>query len=423
MSYPDTEKGRRNFLKVSLIGGISFMSLPLTASIFSGRKDPQIFSLSLQTPTRFFDGTSCWAHPRAGIVPRAGQNGFPRVVMTMNKLDLSGHDVFKGMYGLQTDDFGAAWTDPQKIESLAPRYETIDNAKRPVAVSDFWPAWHKASRKLLGIGHTVVYTPEWKIPNPRPRHTAYAVYNPGNSTWSGWQKLEMPDAEKFYNAGAGCTQRYDLGDGTILLPLSFRPLGGDSPLVTVARCSFDGHSLRYIEHGDELSVDSDIRGLGEPSLTRFNGEFFMTIRNKKEGFVARSSDGLHFSPIQPWKFDDGTDLGNYNTQQHWVTHSDGLFLVYTRRGANNDHVFRHRAPLFIARIDPERMQVIRSTEQILVPERGARLGNFSVADVSKNETWVTVSEWMQPNGCEKYGSDGSVFVARIHWNKPNRLFK
>ncbi|MCK5701561.1 MAG: exo-alpha-sialidase, partial [Cyclobacteriaceae bacterium] len=107
--------------------------------------------------------------------------------------------------------------------------------------------------------------------------------------------------------------------------------------------------------------------------------------------------------------------------QHWVTHSDGLFLVYTRRGAGNDHVFRHRAPLFMAQVDTKNLRVIRETEQILVPERGARLGNFGVTDINKNETWVTVAEWMQPEGVEKYGSDGSVFVSKIRWTKPNRL--
>ena len=115
------------------------------------------------------------------------------------------------------------------------------------------------------------------------------------------------------------------------------------------------------------------------------------------------------------------ELGNYNTQQHWVTHSEGLFLVYTRRGLNNDHVFRHRAPLVMAQVDPERLCVLRETEQVLVPERGARLGNFGVTNVTPEETWVTVAEWMQPRGCEKYGSDGSVYVARIRWERPNRL--
>ena len=179
--------------------------------------------------------------------------------------------------------------------------------------------------------------------------------------------------------------------------------------------------MSYQNHGTELELNDETRGLGEPSLTQFNGEYFMTIRNDKKGFVTRSKDGLDFEQIQPWKFDDGSELGSYNTQQHWVTHSDGLFLVYTRRGAGNDHVFRHRAPLFMAQVDTKNLRVIRETEQILVPERGARLGNFGVTDINQKETWVTVAEWMQPEGVEKYGSDGSVFVSKIRWTKPNRL--
>jgi len=145
----------------------------------------------------------------------------------------------------------------------------------------------------------------------------------------------------------------------------------------------------------------------------------LTLRNDVRGYVAAGEDGLHFCEPRPWTFDDGSDLGNYNTQQHWVTHSDALFLVYTRRGADNDHVFRHRAPLFMAQVDPERLCVLRDTERVLVPERGARLGNFGVCDVDERETWVVVTEWMQPVGCEQYGSDNSVYVARIVWDRPN----
>jgi hypothetical protein len=101
---------------------------------------------------------------------------------------------------------------------------------------------------------------------------------------------------------------------------------------------------------------------------------------------------------------------------------DALYLVYTRRNANNDHIFRHRAPLFIAQVDPEKLCVIRETEQILVPERGARLCNFGVVRVSENESWVAVTEWMQakaPNqydyaACEKYGSDNCIYLAKIN---------
>ena len=37
----------------------------------------------------------------------------------------------------------------------------------------------------------------------------------------------------------------------------------------------------------------------------------------------------------------------------------------------------------------------------------------------ENQTWVTVPEWMQPIGGEKYGSDNSVFIAKILGDKPN----
>jgi len=195
----------------------------------------------------------------------------------------------------------------------------------------------------------------------------------------------------------------------------------------VIRCRFDGKTLKYVDHGNELSIDFG-RGFAEPSITKFGDWFYLTLRNDKFAYVTRSKDGLHFEPPKKWTFEDGSDLGSYNTQAHWVTHSDGLFLVYTRRDAKNDHIIRHRAPLFIGQVNPDKMAIIRSSERVLVPERGARLGNFGVVDVNKNETWVIVSEWMQRHGPDyvmpvdnKYGSDNSVYVSKILWNRPNRL--
>jgi hypothetical protein len=404
---------RRQFLTSSLLAGVSLTRIPLSRIIAAETPAPR-FSLTRDVPTRLFDGERCWCHPRAGIVPGAGRDGLPRVVMTMNTLHLDGSDVFKAMYGLSTDDLGETWTEPAALDALAVRYETIDDSERPVAVSDFWPKWHRASGRLLGTGHTVVYTPDWKVTNPRPRHTSYAVYDADAGEWQPWQKLQMPAGEDYHDAGAGCTQRVDLEDGRILLPFYFRPPGLNSR-VAIAGCEFDGTELRCLEHGNVLSIDDDTRGLHEPSLAHSGDQYFLTIRNDRRGFVTRGNDGLHFEPIREWTFDDGSDLGSYNTQAHWVTRGDALFLVYTRRGADNDHVFRHRAPLFMAQVDTDRLSVIRETEQVLVPGRGARLGNFGVTDVTDNETWVTVAEWMQPRGVERYGSDGSVWVARIRW--------
>ena len=97
------------------------------------------YRLARDVPTRLFDGERCWCTPRAGIVEGAGKDGRPRVVMTMSTLHLAGSDVFKAKYSLHTDDLGATWTSPRESKTLAPRYETIEGQRRPVAMGDCWP--------------------------------------------------------------------------------------------------------------------------------------------------------------------------------------------------------------------------------------------------------------------------------------------
>ena len=201
------------------------------------------------------------------------------------------------------------------------------------------------------------------------RETRFSVYDPAARTWTPRRPLGMPIEARFHNAGAGCVQRVDLPGGEILLPFYFKGPKESDFRVAVARCTFDGHTLAVREIGGELAVKGG-RGLSEPSLATAGGRFFLTLRNDTAAYVASSRDGLQFGPPRRWTWDDGTDLGSYNTQAHWVTHGDALFLVYTRRGAGNDHVFRHRAPLFIVQVDPERLVVLRATERILVPEHG-----------------------------------------------------
>lgn len=378
---------------------------------------PLEYDVRLEVASDGFDGEMCWVHARAGIVPtRTNADGIPLAVLTMQKLLLSGSDVFYELHEMRSDDGGRSWQGPFPHDTLARRDEPGGVS---VAVSDFWPTWHAASGTLLGTGHTVRYLNN-RVMHVRPRETAYSAYDPQSHTWTAWQTLTMPDLPEFANCGAGCTQRYDLPDGDILLPVYFKRPDAAHSNVTVLRCGFDGKTLTYKEHGTVLSLPV-ARGLGEPSLTRFGDRFYLTLRNDEHGYVTSGADGLHFDPPRKWTFCDGEELGNYNTQQHWVTHSSGLFLVYTRRGLDNDHVFRHRAPLVIAQVDPERLCILRDTERILVPEAGARLGNFGVTQFSPEETWVTVTEWMQPRGVEKYGSDNRVFVARLIWSEPNEL--
>ncbi len=376
------------------------------------------YDIQLDTINSGYDGETCWVHPRAGTIP--GQR--PVVVLTMQKLLLAGSDVFYALNEMRTDDLGDTWSGPAQHATLGRKQEADGLVS---VICDFTPVWHAKTGKLLGTGHVARYKNN-RLAGDYERQTAYSVYDQKARTWAPWQTVKMPDEDRFYSSGAGCTQRLDLPNGDILLPIYCKAKGEKCAASTVMRCRFDGQTLSYVEHGSEMSIDIP-RGLGEPSLARFKHRFYLTLRNDKAGYITSGTDGLHFDKPRQWTFDDGQELGNYNTQQHWVTHNDGLFLVYTRRGVKNDHVFRHRAPLLMAQVDTERLCVLRNTERILIPERGARLGNFAVTKVSDRETWVTVAEWMQRKGPDyvipvdnKLGADNSIYVARIKWHQPNR---
>lgn len=397
------------------------------------------YQIQLETIHSGFSPTHCWVHPRAGVVP----GEVPAIVLTMQVNKLTGSDVFGVLNEMRTHDMGKTWVGPIEHDSLG-RRQLNDGIE--VAISDFTPTWHAATGKLLGTGHTVAYKGD-QIHRP-VRDTVYSVYDEHSYRWSDWKTVAMP--RQFLTSGAGCTQRVDLENGDILLPVYYtnneHNLSRLRLFATVLKCRFDGQTLRYVEHGTELQLDRN-RGYTEPSLTWFKGEFFLTLRSDDHGAVARSADGLQYSDPQVWKWDDGTNVPTYNTQQHWVTHSDRLFLVYTRVAEHNGHVFRHRAPLFMAEVDPVHLCLIRDTETILVPDRGAGLGNFGVVNVNERETWVTTSEWMQSGGewgqemmrklrerfpeeelepladtpymsaaIHKYGSDNAVLVARILWD-------
>ncbi len=370
-----------------------------------------------------YDRITCLVHARPGVIP-----GNPPVgLVTASPSRISGDDVFYAIQEIRSEDGGKTWGKPQNT-SLSRRNLPSGNDE---GICDFWPKFHAASGKLLGTGHTVRYYKDNLSPLPRPRQTAYSVYDSVNKNWNPWRTLEFPKelADYFISEGAGSTQRYDMPDGTILLPTYFvsDPAKATSIatmheqlISTVLQCAFDGETLTYIRHGNEL-YSPDKPGLCEPSITFSSGRFYITLRNDFNGYVATSDDGLHYTQPRRWTFDDGSNLGSYNTQQHWLAHQDELFLIYTRSGANNDHIPRNRAPLFMAQVDKERLCVIRDSECILMPERGAKLGNFGVAQFSDREYWVADAEWMQTKSpdyancrkCEERGSDNAVFLTKV----------
>lgn len=353
-----------------------------------------------------------WFEPALGVIP--GSDGRAAEVFVRATL-LTGNDIGPQFY-LRTADLGGRWSDPAVCRNWV---------KVPLDDDIYEEPWfglfhHRRTGRLLAIGQTHFVRDRGSDPGQKnEEHTrrpglkgsiVYSPWDPAAETFLPWKKMALPgDLElgAYYNG-----QMLEEPDGSILVPGYFHgPLGaGDDPAfkrVTVLRCRFDGRDLGYVEHGDVLSVEEE-RGLAEPSLFRFKGRCFLTVRHNLRAYAAAGADGLRFGPLSPWRFDDGEPLGNYNTQQHWLAHGDTLWLIYNRRSRLNGGVFRSRAPLFTARVDPEKLCVVRASEKIVLPEKGARMGNFAVANVAPDESWVVTGEWLE---------------GKFPWVKPGSRFR
>ena len=350
-----------------------------------------------------------WWQARTAYIPGVK----PRWVTTLSETGKAKSHDFHDIYQSTSLDAGRTWSRPAIITSLR-RTKQADGYE--VAPGDFWPTWHSKSGRVLATGKTFNFAGGKREVALRER-VAYAVMDPKTGAWGPLRFLGMPEKDhggnRITGANAGNTQRVDLPGGDVLLPVRYwRDPKKYNFTSVVARCAFDGKTLTYKEHGSELSVPRG-RGLYEPSLVRFGGEYFLTLRADHSGYVTRGKDGLHFEAVREWRFDDGKPLGSYNTQQHWVAVGGGLFLVYTRRGAGNDHMFRHRAPLFIGQVDPDTLRVIRKTERVLIPENQATLGNSGICRISDQESWVTCGEGLLRLGKRKGQRNKVLFVKII----------
>ena len=363
-----------------------------------------------------FNGEQCYVHAR-GVFKG---NGFGMV--TMQKLELSGCDLFHGIEFITTNDFGKTFSAPKLSEGLKRRYFSDGTSE---VMCDATPIYHEKTGKILLIGHLATYNGSVGI--SKQKSTVYAVYDEVRGDFSPFKMVEMPTdtVEKYYVSGSGCSQIYEMESGELLVPFYFRTLE-NSKLQdeihlhsAVMRCAFDGNEMKFLAIGNDITVEAP-RGLAEPSIIKFKGEYYIALRNDESGYVSRSYDGIHIEDPVELCFDDGENVGNYNTQQHWLAGGGKLWLVYTRRAENNEHVFRHRAPLFMAEFDQISMRVLRDSEIIVVPERGARLGNFGCQSYSDDIGYVFASEWMQGDnglsGCQKYGSDNSIFISKVNFD-------
>lgn len=365
------------------------------------------------------EGTT-WFHPRACMVP--DEDGKPVVFMTLQ--EIGGSDYFGPVNWITSNDLGKTWSTPQPIPALGrePVEERDDGLT--AGVCDVVPEYHAPTKSLLTVGHVVFYKGDYFARNEQlARYPVYATRDQ-KGHWSDRKILEWDDPRGTYIYSNNCGQRVVTKDGDIQMAFTFGA-NEKNRMVAGVRASFDGQTL-VVKNVSEPLENNVGRGLLEPSVTRFNNEYWMTIRAEDgRGYVSRSGDGLNWKPKQAWAWEDGQPLDMSTTQQHWLTHSDGLFLVYTRKDTSNSNVTRWRAPLWVAQVNHKSGRLIKSTEKIVLPlvgdgvgnaDKVALMGNFHVTNVSPDESWVTVGEWIP-----KDKNRGDLLVARIRWSIPNRL--
>ncbi|QDS87253.1 hypothetical protein EC9_14310 [Rosistilla ulvae] len=408
----------KHYLRIAIIIAIC---MGANLATLARADEPLIASISKQTLWENRDGKGAtWFHPRVCMMP--GPDGKPIALMTIQ--EIGGSDYFGPVCWSTSTDLGKTWSDPEPIPALGrdPIPGRSDDLK--AAVCDVVPQYHPQSNSVLALGHVVFYKGKYFARKEQlSRYPVYAT-RAADGTWSQRKILEWEDPRNTSIYSNGCGQRVVLPNGDVQMSFTFGP-GEMNRMVAGVHAAYDGDQLTMREIGPPLE-NRHGRGLLEPSVTEFDGKFWMTIRAEDDhGYVSSSEDGLNWSPKKAWAWEDGTPIGMSTTQQHWLTHSDGLFLVYTRQDDSNANVMRWRAPLWVAQVDVERQCLIRETEQVALPLVGdgvndpkkvALMGNFHVTHASPDESWITVGEWMPWNGYR-----GDVLLARIRWSRPNRL--
>lgn len=382
---------------------------------------PLIQSISKETlwPNRNGQGRT-WFHPRVCMLPNA--DGEP--IALMNLQEIGGSDYFGPVHWSISKDLGKTWSDPEPIDAFGREPVLGRTDGLTAGVCDVTPQYHPPTKTVLALGHVVFYKGAYFARKEQlARFPVYAT-RAEDGTWSRRKTLAWDDPRGGHIYSNNCGQRVVLPNGDIQMSFTFGPEANNRMVAGVV-ATFDGDQLEIREVGKPLHNRVG-RGLLEPSVTQFDGKFWMTIRAEDDrGYLSVSDDGLHWSEKKCWTWDDETPLEMSTTQQHWLTHSDGLFLVYTRKDPSNRNVIRWRSPLWVAQVDTEQRCLIKSTEQIVLPlvgdgihqpEQVAIMGNFDVTNVSPDESWVTVGEWMPRSGYR-----GDVLLARIHWARPNRL--
>ncbi len=355
-------------------------------------------------------------HPTIWLVPQSGL-----LVMTLQTV--RGSDFYGPVLSCCSTDKGESWSSPRPIPSLG--INPYDNGTVFEGVCDVVPDYHPQTGRLLAIGHNVFYLKEGFLDTlgdfQRKKQQSlqrYGVYSVGDlqGNWSERKELRFEGFEKSSSFVCGCTQKLILPDGDMIIPFTFADWGRQDRQCCTFLCGFDGEQIFAKKRGNILTHRAG-RGLLEPSLAYFKGKFYLTLRAEDgHGYHADSDDGLHWSALQAWRWQDNETLTMSTTQQHWLELGGKLYLVYTRKTDDNENVIRWRSPLFMAEFDPQKKCLLKESEACVFPlrytdadkQQAALMGNFHPCILSENEALVSVGE-----NIPKQRQAGNTLLARI----------
>ncbi len=402
-------------LNVSIIPRCLLALVVVAAAFVGAQSSPDLIqSLTVTTMHQGRAGGTTWFLPRFCVLPNK--------TIFLTKQEISGSDYYGPLHWQESRDNGKTWGAAQPVPGLG-RFPYKGDIEE--TASDFTPEYHPPTKSLILLGEIIYYRNGKFFPEQPHRFPVYVIRD-ARGNWSERKKLEWNDPRNSAVYAMGSSQFVVLPNGDLLLPVAFRPTERAAFSVTTLLCSFDGKTIKVKSVGTELKNDVK-RGLLEPQLIAYHNKYYLTIRAEDDrGYICESTDGLHWSEPKVWAWDNGEALTMSTTQQHWLVHSDALYLAYTRKAEANANVMRWRAPLYLAQVDRTMRRLQRSTERIVFPLIGDGIndpthvphyGNFHVGNVSQDEAWIAAGEVIPAN------FRGNLLLARVKWKTTNRGFK
>ncbi len=370
-----------------LVGLAALLSLALATGFGA-----EPFVVTTQLVREGAPAGSRWTIPRATAI---GTNA-SELLMTLSKLSTTGTDVYRGLGFTTSHDGGATWALLTELPYVAhPLREGIMGM-----FGAMLPVFHPPTGKVLILGNCVGYTGYGtsSVKLTALRFPAYAVYDPATHKWSADYTVLTGEADANTTSGFPWIQP----DGTLLWPCN----GG-----RVLKAAFDGEKLTILARSPQIEgLGKQAKNTGEYHLTKIGDRFYLAMRCPDQNRIAVSGDGQSFEPAVELRWDDGSLVPSIATQMRWVRQQGRLYLVYTRADPSSKGIFRNRAPLWMAELDPANLRLKKSTEVIAVPISPGRddLGNFGTTFVNDELSLVTTSEFGRTRT-----SNSRVYVSRV----------